>query len=68
MEMTRSHAGDCLIRRPPPHVCANNPADAIIHVVIRINTLNTNAVKLRGRTAVGFYSIVTLFAINLQLK
>lgn len=68
MEMTRSHTGDCLITRsPPPHSCTNNPADAIIHVVIWINTLNTNTVRLWSRTAVGFYGIVTLFVINLMI-
>lgn len=51
-----------------PHVRANNPADAIIHVVIRIDTFSTNVVRLGARTAVHFYTIVTPFAINLQLK
>lgn len=51
-----------------PHVYANNPADAIIHVVIRINTFSTNAVRLRARTAVRFHGILTPFVINLQLK
>lgn len=47
MEMTRSLTGDCLIPCPPnPHVRANNPAQAIIHAVIRINTFSANAVRL----------------------
>lgn len=29
-----------------PHVRADNAADAIIHVVVRINTFSTNAVRL----------------------
>lgn len=44
-----------------PHSCTNNPADAIIHVVIWINTLNTNTVRLWSRTAIGFYAIVTRY-------
>lgn len=51
-----------------PHVRANNLARAIIHVVIRINTLSTNAVRLGARTTVRFYSVVTPFVINLQQK
>lgn len=50
-----------------PHVRANNTADAIIHVVIRINSFSANAVRLGARAAVPCCSIAAPFAINLQL-